>query len=100
MEHEGWRPDWMTLDREPSALEEDASSFEVTRALEFAFCEPSSIKKDPESNVQTIGDDDRLFVSKQRPADEPAVASRGIKKPEIPGYEILGELGRGAMGSR
>ena len=103
MDHEGWGPDWPTLDLEP-AVDEDASGFEVSHAIEFAFGEPSSFQSgaalpsiaQPEEDGRVAKD----FWSAVDPDDAIAIRpkSRGARTPEIPGYEISGELGRGAMG--
>jgi tetratricopeptide (TPR) repeat protein len=106
MEHEGWRPDWLMTDLEPQAPLGATSSFEVSRALEFAFGEPAtecSVSIEP---IRVRSDGEHGIFANQWASDAPTLAPeafqrskpQGIKRPEIPGYEIHGELGRGAMG--
>ena len=86
------------------ATEGDASKFEVDRAFEFAFDEPSSVFLASEEIVPPPPEDDGRIISNFWSAAEPEVVpvsrprSNGTRRPEIPGYEISGELGRGAMG--
>ena len=104
MEHGGRSPDWPTVDLEPAAPCGAASGFEAKRAFDFAFGESSS-DSPPAARTCSIHpkDDDRLLSNfwSTSGADSSPVSrakSKAMKRPEIPGYEILGELGRGAMG--
>ena len=103
-------PDWPTLDLRHAGPEGAASSFEACRSVDFRFEGSSSYELDAEPQPAPPAEDDERIISSfwsaagPEPADDSlprfdiGLKPTGPRRPEIPGYEILGELGRGAMG--
>jgi eukaryotic-like serine/threonine-protein kinase len=105
MEHEGARPDWSTVDEprnHPTFA--SSSSFELIRSFDFRDSGESDCSPSSEQSVH-LADvvDERLLsnfwsVGNVEAAPRARPRLKGTRVPEIPGYELLGELGRGAMG--
>jgi eukaryotic-like serine/threonine-protein kinase len=104
MDREGRRSDSETVDLTPEALDIAASGFEADRAFEFEFGNSGGDSVVTAPSVSPLLEYDSLNISRCWSADEPdsvhfsRTKSKGARRPEIPGYEILSELGRGAMG--
>jgi serine/threonine protein kinase/predicted Zn-dependent protease len=103
MDREGWSLDWDAPDLEAEVADGASSGFEAIRAFEFGFQEPSTLQPIPEELAWPPSRDDESLTldwSTAKPIAGPATRPnpRGPRRPEIPGYEILEELGRGAMG--
>jgi eukaryotic-like serine/threonine-protein kinase len=103
MDREGWSLDWAVPHQEADVADGATSEFEGMLASEFGFGESSIIEPEPEwlaLPVPDVGQNSTINWSTAKPLVGPTTrpTSSGLRRPEIPGFEILEELGRGAMG--
>jgi serine/threonine protein kinase/Flp pilus assembly protein TadD len=104
MEHADWQPEWKALEEDFDPADRVESSFEAARALDFRFDSPSLGTSDVDQTVTLRRDETGRLVPDfglahfETPGQRTLSKPRAMRRPEIPGYEILGELGRGAMG--